>query len=62
MFEFTCPKCRTNSAVATLPPVTVSPCRKCGQPLHIIAEAGQGPRGWGSPLLFAVSAVAFSRR
>ena len=58
MFEFTCPKCRTNSAAATLPPVTVSPCRQCGQPLHIIAEAGEAPRGWGSPLLFAVSAVA----
>src|SRR5207249_472214 len=28
------------------------------QPLHIIAEAGEGPLGWGSPLLFAVSAVA----
>ena len=42
MFEYTCPKCRTNSAAATLPPVAVSPCRQCGQPLHIIAEAGEG--------------------
>jgi HEAT repeat protein len=57
MFEYTCPKCRTNSAVATLPRATVSPCRGCGQPLRVSPEA-VAPRGWGSPMLFAGSALA----
>src|SRR5262249_44322652 len=58
MFEYTCPKCRTSSAVATLPSGTISPCGKCGQSLRIMAEAGEEPGGLGSPLLFAGSALA----
>ena len=58
MFEYTCPKCRTNSAVATFPRAVVSPCRQCGQVLRLSVQPGQAPRGWGSPLLFAGSGLA----
>src|SRR5262245_23439711 len=58
MFEYTCPKCRTNSVVAALPQAAVSPCRQCGLVLQLSSQAGPAPGGWGSPLLFGVSASA----